>query len=508
MRIVAAVAAVVILTSAVVGAVRGADRGLTQDEAEYLHAGFLMHEGQRLYRDFVEHHAPFLFQLLAALVPEPAGERPIDTLRTYVTRARAAAAALGLGAMVAAAWLAWRVTRWPGAPVLVLASLAGAWQTWRYLAGEIRTDGPSLLLFWSGAALLLGRWDDGKRTAIASGTGIGLAIASAAVNPKWPLACLVLGAVFLLNLWRARRFVLYAIVPALAIVAAMIAILLRATTLRDYYDFTFDLSLRLARWWSTDPHVLEQFAGAAWMWCPPFFKGVYPALSAAIVLAHLAAPRLRERLEPVQRAQLAVILALALAALIEIRFLHPWPNIGLQVFMMWCFAAAVLHGAAAGLLAALLPGRARTLVGAAAVVLIAGSFLFSFADRWTRPSPEREYAPQAYLLDRLGPGDTVWLSTVVHPVLARDAHYYWYGFDTYLRYLLDAQRRGDAPPYLPRVTESELPPCRGDASLRFTASGSEIQRLAQTRRCVETLLDSGRAKRPPQPMRHFVEVIR
>lgn len=512
-RALAAVACVVILAAAGAAAVVAFDRGLSSDEAEYLHAGFLMHEGQRVYRDFFEHHAPFLFQMLAALVPEAEpGEPPLTRLRAYATRARAMTALIGLGAFVAAAWLAWRAGGWHGAAVPTLASLAGAWQTWEWIIADVRIDGASLLLFWSGAALLLGSWRDEKRAAIASGIGIGLAVASAAFNPKWPLACLVLGMVFLINLWRLRRLALYAIVPALAVVAATAGALLASTSLRDYIDFTFDFSIRLGRWYGADQKIRQVFAVSSWSWCPAFFKGVYPFLSGAVVAAFLLVRPLRDRLDAPRRRQLAATGGIAVATLLELRFLHPWPNVGLQYFLMWCTAVAVLHGAAASLLRELLPGPFRPRIGVAALLLILGGFSYSVSDRLTPIPREQEWAAARYVYAHLRPGDTIWISGTAHPVLWRDASYYWFGYADIIRSVDQAQKRGDAPAYLPPAAQSELPPCRIarglDPHVRFVTGRPDSQWLPEVDRCVAALLESGRAVRPPLPLRGFIRIVR
>src|SRR5258708_379172 len=67
----------------------GLDRPLDPDEVEHLHSGWLMHQGLRLYRDFAEDHAPFLFVILKWMVPSAGSASfPRLDLVTYVARAR------------------------------------------------------------------------------------------------------------------------------------------------------------------------------------------------------------------------------------------------------------------------------------------------------------------------------------------------------------------------------------------------------------------------------------
>lgn len=58
------------------------DREPDLDESEHLHAGWLMHQGKHIYRDFVEDHSPCLFIVLKWLVPgQTTPEFPIADLR-------------------------------------------------------------------------------------------------------------------------------------------------------------------------------------------------------------------------------------------------------------------------------------------------------------------------------------------------------------------------------------------------------------------------------------------
>lgn len=485
------------------------------DEAEYLHAGWLTSQGLRIYRDFFEHHAPFLFQLLAALVPEETTTVfPALDLVAYVTRARTVISMLGFIGIGSVAWLAVRVSRWWGALPLVLTALLVPHWTWTRGITDIRNDAPSLMLFWLGAALLLVDWRTPLRAALCAGTGIGLAFAAALWNPKWPFVCFFLGAVYLARLWMWRkagaRELLAAILPALALAALTLAVIASASTLRDYILFTFDYTWRLGEWWKVNEHHHRKFFTDPLGLCPPLFKGPLPIVAALAAVALLFV----KTLDRAQRWRIAAVLALAILAALELRFVAPYPNLWSQYFMMWCFSMAALYAVSAGVLVQLLPPRARELAGTAAVLVVMTLFVREFSPRLRRMAEDYNYyyTTAAYMQRELRPGDTVWLGAAKHPVGARDAHYYWFGFAEHVAYMLDAQRSGDAPPYLPRVTEADLPPCKAlrglDASVRFIPAGYDIELLPGLRRCTQELIRSGRALVPMQPFRDFARIER
>jgi hypothetical protein len=489
------------------------------DEAEYLHAGYLMSEGLRIYRDFFEHHAPFLFQLLAAVVPSSSSEFfPVMDLFAYIERARVVAALMGTTAVIAAAWLAYSISRWVGAPVVVAAALFAARATWYRGVVDVRNDAPGLMLFWVGAALLLHRWRTPARGALASGVGIGLAFASALWNPKWPFACLVLGLVYLVRLWwswkAGVRVLLAAIGPAVALVAATLATITSAASLSDYIHFTFDYTMRLGEWWKVNEHQRRTFFPTPLTFCPAIFKGWLPLVAAASAIAILALRRGREQLALAQRWQLGTIGALVLIAILELRFVAPYPNLWAQYFMMYCFAMAVLYAVVAGMALQLLPAPRRGGAGIAAVTALTVLFVMAF---WTRMRPisveeNIYYATASHMQKTLAPDDTVWVGSPVHPVAARDAHYYWFGFNEHLAFVLEAEKRGDLPAFLPRVDLRDLPSCRAalgrDPHVRFVMVGDDVQQVPIVARCVQALIRSGRGLTAEPPFHRFVKIER
>lgn len=478
------------------------------DEAEYLHAGYLLHDGQRVYRDFFEHHSPLLFQLLAPLVPGVA-TFTVDDVGDYIGRARTVMSLLGLLCLGVAGWLAWRISRWPGAPLVVMAPLLVAPATWLRGLTDVRNDVPSLMLFWGGAALLLHQWPTARRQAICSGIGIGLAFASALWNPKWPLVSLFLGGVYLFRVWRSwkSRTLAWALAPAAALVAITLGAIRSASTFTDYINFTFRYSMSLGDWFAG---LNQPFFDNPLKFCPPAFKGLWPILAAVVIIALL----LRGRLDAVQRWQLGAVAALAALAALEVRFVAPYPNLWAQFFMMWCFTMAVVYATAAGMLIELVPRPARDGVGIAVIVAVAAVVMVFVAPRM-RAQPltaETYYPTMTHMLAELRPADTVWLGVGNHPIAARDAHYYWFGFNEHVAHILETQQRGQAPAFLPKLQELDLPPCRAarglDRNVRFVSTGHDLVRLPLTQRCADFLVRSGRALVPGEPFGGFVKLER
>jgi hypothetical protein len=178
--------------------------------------------------------------------------------------------------------------------------------------------------------------------------------------------------------------------------------------------------------------------------------------------------------------------------------------------MMWIFVIAVAAGIAAGMTMKRLPERAGIAVIGIAVV----AFLIASSGRLKTlpPGGGPYYGMASHMQQTIGSADTVWLSAGQHPIAAADAHYYWYGFNEHLLWVLEAQKRGELPPYLPRVDEADLPPCavvRGrDPHVRFIAAGPELAPLPLTRRCVGALVQREQALLPAPPFSGFAKIER
>jgi len=279
----------------------GLDRPLDTDESEFLHAAWLMRHGLRLYRDFAEDHAPFLFAILKWMVPaHGTATFPRLDLVTYVARARILASAFGIVALSAAALLAYRAVGNLIAPLITIAVVLAS--PWIWLRGmvQVRNDPPALCLFWLGALLLLGGWQSEKARFLCAGIGIGLVAIAALWNPKWPLESLVLGIVYLLvvrDAFRSKRVTL-TLLPPIALIAAALLWIRAYASFSDYFFFTFTFNRLLNVWTAANPYLtkLTDAAfqhGRAYMFCPPAFKGVWPIAAVMVTIAFLAIPRLR-----------------------------------------------------------------------------------------------------------------------------------------------------------------------------------------------------------------------
>jgi len=455
-------------------------RGFDGDEAELLHAGWLMRAGLRLYRDFCEDHSPFLFTILQRLVPDP------FDLATYVARARFFSAACGVLATGAAATLAYRLSRSLLAPLITLTLLfASPWVWYRGLS-DVRNDPPTLLLFWLGALFLLGGWKSERVRFAFAGTGIGLIAVAALWNPKWPLDSIVLGIIYLATLRHARgvRNVALAIVPPLIAIAGAIGWIVSAVPWRDYVFFSFKYNQLFGAWFTQRAMLTKDWFGGGrpYMYCDPAFRGV------AAVVCVLAAIALRKRAP-------FALLALAAAATIEIRFVYPYPNIWPQYYLMWSFVAACLYGTTAAQLLALAREQVRdaATIAIAAVCAIAVHLMMPI-DLAISGSPIR-----AYFQKKLRPGETVWMLPNNHPIGVRDGGYYWFAMKDLAPFSLAyaAAHPGATP--LPPITERDLPVCRAERGLqpdlRFVSGSGFLDELPEAQRCLDRLIASGRATR-------------
>jgi hypothetical protein len=246
-------------------------RGLDFDESQYLHVAWEMHGGARLYRDFVEDHSPFLFLVLAQLLPDDAPlSGPNFDPFSFAVRGRIFIGLCGIGAAICAALVARAVSRsWLAALVVAIGVFAPA-AMWRDAAANIRNDPPTLFLFWLGALLLLLRRADEDETSIGvllrGSVGVGLAFTAAVWNPKWPACCLVLGVVHLIRLiraphWTAKR-IAAAVLSAATIAAAAVLAIVRTVSLGDYYFFTFTFNREIGAWFAQRPQLTgPYFAG-------------------------------------------------------------------------------------------------------------------------------------------------------------------------------------------------------------------------------------------------------
>jgi hypothetical protein len=542
-------------------------RPLDHDEGEYLHASWLLSQGKQLYRDFMEDHPPYLYQLLNVFRPTRTTEAfPLLDVPSWAARGRMATSIIGTLAAAFAALLAWRAARHPIAGLITFCVLLGSDATWSRGILEMRADAPALFLFWLGALLIL--WDDGGP--LRSGIGIALVAASQVWNPKWPLESLVLGVFFLRNVMRRPLRLAAAFLPTVAVLGVLLFLLTRATTLRDYIYFNFLLKSANMEAFRTNLWVWMYFKGRdAFHYTSEHFRGVWP------IVGLLALLMLRPR-----RQALAALL-LAVTSFIELRFLYTWPRLWPQYYLMWAFTLAVVYGIVAGAamhvarqyfdakpwrwlpiagavgligiwfaasdlvsrladdtpaigaarivaVVVLLPlivigivaltrrgdGEAAasilgTLLAALALVIAATGLVYTL-NPWPPASMER-WAAISYMQRQLRPGETVWVSASASPIGVHDSSYFWYSaMDLVPMTLGYIAKHPESRDFLPRLTQRDLPPCRvadgRDTTTRFIDLGNWLKQLPELCGCVEQLAGEGRIT--PTPFRLLFEVRR
>ncbi|HVE71249.1 MAG TPA: hypothetical protein VNI54_07770 [Thermoanaerobaculia bacterium] len=532
-------------------------RALDHDEAEYLHAAWLMDHGKRIYRDFLEDHPPFLFQLLRQMRTE--------SVFDWAVRARLFSAMCGTWAMIAAGLIVWRITRSAPAAVVTLAALLGAHLTWVRGIADIRADAPTLALFVTGFLLLI--WDDTPSWSMAwrTGCGISLALAADLWNPKWPLVGLCLGVYFFAQCVRLMRvraaYLLGAFVPILVTLGLFYAALTRVTTLDDYVFFNFLLKARNMDAFASQAWVVSSFRGLSpFHYAPPRFVG--PVAIGLYLLAFLLAARSWRSL---------LVLVSVIAAALEVRYLYPWPYIWPQFFLLFSFVLAMAYGllsaaiirwthgklvafvamtATAALVIAMVIVHLATegisastaIAQCLAIALVAAPIVIAvirrdqiaatamggnaaiavglalalphlsermdveIVDRYTASWPAREE-----LLRKLQPGETVWIGASRHPVAAHDASYFTYSFtDLVPTTLALIATQPDVQRYLPPLTADSLPVCqfarRRSGSLRFLEISAYAEFLPGACACAQVALS--RPDLVPTEVAGVYEVLR
>jgi hypothetical protein len=482
-------------------------RDLNFDESEYLHVAWEMHQGQHLYRDFMENHSPFLFLILERLLPEdaPLSGPGFDPL-PFTLRARLFAALCGLGVAACAGLAAQSISRSWLALLLTCVGIFAPGHLWRDVTASIRNDPPTLLLFWLGALLILlpSPPDGRKRHAVLlrGSFGVGLIFVVALWSPKWPLCSLVLGIVHLLRMlqgwtWRPRR-IAAAVLPAMVTAGAALLIIVRTVPLRDYYFFTFTMNRLLGDWFRTQPQITGPYFnhGTPFLYCSPAYRGLWPVVAVTVGLLLLAVPAFRRR-SGIRSEPLAAVLTLVIAAFVEIRFILSYPNLWPQYYLLWGCALAVLYAICAVGLVRLLPWPAVRPFAEVAVVAIAlalhGAAVEANIHQYQGPESWRV---SQYIQHRTLPGQTIWLDA--RPIAVHSASYYWFAFRDLVAFAIDYTARHPNNGYLPPVTEADLPICRSarglDNRVRFVAGGEYLHDFPVSQRCLGQLYEQGRAR--------------
>ena len=456
-------------------------RAPTFDEAEHLHASWLMSDDRRIYRDFAEDHSPLLPHLLQVVQPsERSVEFPRLDVARFLTWARVLMALFGTTGALAAGLFAYRVSGSPAAPVVVLASVLGSELTFLRGVADVRHDPPALALFWVGALLMVKRRAT-RRGAISVGVGLGLLGVAALWNPKWPVVtlALVVYAGYWLAKQRSGRQLAWTLGAAVAVGGTALGVLLSLASVDDLLFFVLTYNVEFASWFTRSGVVGDWFLHRqAFHYCAFPFRPLCAALGWSVLVLACAVPRVWRGLT--DRAAWLLVMSLGPVALAEMVLVYPWPRLWSQYYLMWSSAIAVTYGcaqAAVGrLLASYLPGRARPSVriGAAGFALTCAMALYFIAWRELRraPEPTTYFRDVAWIQQQLRAGDTVWLEPHEgHPIGARDAAYYWFAFGDLVPFSLEFASSRPDDHHLPKVRMADLPPCRAvagvDRSLRF-----------------------------------------
>jgi hypothetical protein len=464
-RRIALIAVAAILLMQLLSVIGLSGRPLHYDENEYLHASWLMAAGKTIYRDFFEDHPPHLGLFLHAVIP--GGELRTIDVHAWAIRARVLTGVFGMLAVAAVMLFAWRMTRAVSAPVVAAATLLASSQIWARGLADIRAEAPTLALFWWGIVLLTWSTESTRAQAWRAGAGIGLMFFATVWNPKWPLECALAGGYFLWYLWKTRR--LQASIPAIAIAILALLPLVTVTTPRDYLFFNFQLKAEVAKEFTTNPFIVSFFEKApVWSTASPQHRWWW--IVAAMLLGAIGI-RVRKLPEP----RLAwIALALCASALLELRFVYPYPYLWAQYLVMIATTAALAYA----LVASLLPERVQLVVLAvAAIWAIVPLQRKAFPDAM----PMRYWEQQRAIQLSLGPNDKVFISPPRHPVAAFDASYYWYNFRESAPSAIRIAARH--PELLPPLGFDDLPLCQLNA--RYVEVGDWIPYLRGVCQCVE-----------------------
>ncbi|MBV8515777.1 MAG: hypothetical protein JO197_00090 [Acidobacteria bacterium] len=478
-RIGAALLVGLVLALQLTSIVRRAGREPHKDEPEYLHAAWLMAHGDRVYESFFEHHPPFLFAAFEAVAS--------DDVPAYFVRARLVSGACALIALASFAALLWRVR--PEAAPIALALLFIAQPLWTDGLTAARVEPFAMAFFWLGAALIVLP----REATFAPGVGLGLVAIAGLWSPKWPLSSAVIAAFWLL---RARRRVVSAAI-ALALVAVALLLLRSIAPFDELWFFNVEFNRlfwpMLAR--SQDALREDLHGGVRFLYAPSVMRPL--TMLVVFVLGGCAwfSERVRER-------RLVVLfLALAVASLLELRFVFPWPVLWPHYYLMWTFAGAALLGLVpAGIEALLARAKLRyaSEVGfavAAFLVLLLAAYVVAIAP-FDAEHGGTYWVSQRYFAEHLRPGDTVLLDIRRHPVAARDASYYWFGLGSESQLI---RRDPRAAKFLP--PRAPLPFCamlRGArTSLRYVSAPRLIGATPDEARCFQQLLGAKLLHRTP-----------
>ena len=473
-RITAALAVLLLVASLgvhLVGVATRANHDPHLDENEYLHAGWLMANGGRLYETFFEHHSPLFFKVLELLAPEGEG---VD-VRPYFQRARWLSGAFGLVALLAVAALL-RPLGWEAAAIGIGLIIATG-TLWNRGLLQVRAEPFALACFFGGTVIAM-RW----RGAV-GGAGVGLVAIASLWQPKWPIASLLIGVIWLLR--SDRRIA--GILAGTATLGAGIAAIAAIVPLDMWWFFNYEVNVALTSAITTQ-HVMDTFfsGGAPFFFVPDAFHPLLVVPAAALVAAAAWRDRCVHRILP------ALLLA---AALVEIRFVYPWPAIWSHYYLMWGFAGAMVFAALPSSIRLLIerpsirPELARAIVVAVTLLGLGLTAAHVVAVAPVSGVGSTYWNYQKYVRERVRPGEIVWLESARQPVTIRSGHYYWFSIGQMVAAARELRKTPRGARYLP--PPAAFPVCGPDPRLRFTFDARRSG-LPGAGDCMQRLIDAGR----------------
>ncbi|HEY0158831.1 MAG TPA: hypothetical protein VGF28_16220 [Thermoanaerobaculia bacterium] len=458
----------------VYGVIVRAERQPHMDENEYLHAGWLMANGGRLYETFFEHHSPFFFKTLELIAPE--GER-LDA-KPYFVRARWLCGLLGTIALAALAALLWRIG--PEVAAMGVALTIATGTLWLRTFLEARSEPFAIAFFFVGALVAL-RW----RGAI-GGVGVGLTAISCLWQPKWPLASLAIGLVWLV---RSDRRIAGTAAGAATLLLALAGMSL-IVPLDMWWFFNFETNVALASAVGTEWAINTYFQGGVpFLYVPDALAPWFVLPAALLLLASLRFERTVWRALP---------LILLLAGFLELRFVYPWPAIWAHYYVMWSVAAAAILATIPSSLAILL-ARTRVseeLTRAVVLAVTLAGFVMAAAHVAAVIPVRGDKAPywvsQKYIVERVKPGETIWVESARNPVTVRSAHYYWFSIGQMTAAARELRKTARGRRYLP--PPEDFPVCDPNTTVRFTHDPRRA-RLPGAQECMQRLIDTGQIRK-------------
>jgi hypothetical protein len=229
--------------------------------------------------------------------------------------------------------------------------------------------------------------------------------------------------------------------------------------------------------------------------CPTPFLLPFALGSALLIGLFLVLPSWRRRTSDRTFRLGLLLLLVAGGSLLEVRFLHRYPTLYPQHFLMWSCAVTLVHAYAAARFFDLPARRWRAWLepaGIAAAVLLAAS---EMVPRLGAPPGLQFWQDQSFLQRSLRPGETVWLEPDRHPIGVADASYHWFGLLDIVPATLQYAQTPPGNRFLPQMSEADLPPCQilaDRSSARFIENEDTLLAFPRARRCFEELRARGR----------------